>query len=135
VQIPRDVIEDGTHSAAGTYTVAVTPLTLVKSSTVESDPFNGTTNPKRIPGATIQYTLVVANPGATAATSVVVVDAMPADTTYTAGTITVGGAARTDVVDGDNADFGVTNGNSVTVNVGNLAAAASVTITFDVTIN
>jgi len=130
-----DVIEDGTHSAAGTYTVAVTPLTLVKSSTVESDPFNGTTNPKRIPGATIQYTLVVANPGATAATSVVVVDAMPADTTYTAGTITVGGAARTDVVDGDNADFGVTNGNSVTVNVGNLAAAASVTITFDVTIN
>lgn len=130
-----DAIYDGQHSAVGTYTVAVTPLTLVKSSVIVSDPFNGITNPKRIPGATIQYTLVVANPGGTGATNVVVVDAMPADTTYTAGTITVGGAGRTDVVDGDNADYNVTNATSVTVNVGNLAAGASLTITFDVTIN
>lgn len=132
--VAGDVVEDGTHSAVGTYTVAVTPLTLVKSSTVTSDPFNLGVNPKRIPGATIQYTLVVSNPGGTGATNVIVVDAMPANTTYTAGTITVGGAPRTDIV-GDGADYNVTNATSVTVNVGALAAGANETITFDVTID
>lgn len=130
-----DTARDGTHSATGTYTVAVTPLTLVKSSAVTWDPFNLGVDPKRIPGAIIRYTLVVNNPGASGATNVVVVDGMPANTTYVAASITVGGAGRTDVVDGDNADYNVTNVTSVTVNVGALGAAATETITFDVTIN
>jgi uncharacterized repeat protein (TIGR01451 family) len=40
------------------------PLTVVKLSTVRSDPINGLTHPKAIPGALVEYTLVFTNPGA-----------------------------------------------------------------------
>lgn len=135
--VAGDVVEDGTHSAVGTYTVAVTPLTLVKSSAIISDPFNLLVNPKRIPGATIRYTLVVANPGGTGATNVVVVDAMPANTTYVAASMTVGAAAQTDADDSptDESNFNVTNADAITVNIGALGAGANETITFDVTID
>ncbi len=36
-------------------------LTIQKSSCIINDPINGTTNPKRIPGSTIRYTIEVAN--------------------------------------------------------------------------
>ncbi len=131
-----DVAQDGQHSAAETYTVAIDVLTLVKSSSVEEDPFNGTTNPKAIPGARIRYTLLVTNPSATNdAASVVVVDDIPANTTYVAGSITLGAVAKTDAADVDEADYNATNATAVTVNVGALAAGASATITFDVTVD
>lgn len=38
------------------------PLTVVKLSTVVSDPVNGTTNPKAIPGAIVEYQLIFTNP-------------------------------------------------------------------------
>ncbi|PWQ93435.1 hypothetical protein [Leucothrix arctica] len=38
-------------------------FTMQKSSSVISDPLNGTTNPKAIPGAVIEYTLLVTNTG------------------------------------------------------------------------
>jgi hypothetical protein len=40
------------------------PLTIVKLSTVYSDPVNGTTNPKAIPGAVVEYQVIVSNPAA-----------------------------------------------------------------------
>lgn len=123
-----------THTNSATLTVS-NYITVLKSSAVISDPFNLGVNPKRVPGATVRYTLTVSNTRTTGATSVVVVDAMPANTTYVAGSITVGGAARTDASDGDNADYNVTNATSVTVSVGALGAGASETITFDVTID
>ena len=136
-----DAVEDGQHSAVGTYTVAVTPLTLSKSSAIVSDPFNLTVNPKAIPGATVRYTLVVTNPGAAPsnATSVVVVDAPPANTTYVAESITLDTVGQTDAEDSgvpvDNSDWNDTNPGAVTVDVGTLIPGASATITFDVTIN
>jgi len=39
-------------------------LIVVKSVTTLSDPFNGGANPKAVPGATIQYTILVSNQGA-----------------------------------------------------------------------
>ena len=55
------------------------PLTIVKLSTVHSDPVNGTVNPKAIPGAIIEYQIIVTNPSTapTDAGSVVVRDAVP----------------------------------------------------------
>ncbi len=57
-------------------------LTLVKSSQVQSDPFNATTNPKAIPGAFVAYTIVANNTGAIVvdANTVFLVDAVPANT-------------------------------------------------------
>lgn len=131
-----DATQDGQHSAAGTFTVSVTPLTLAKSSAIISDPINLAVNPKAIPGATIRYTLVVTNPAAAAsnATTIVIVDNIPANTTYTAGTITLNAAGQTDASDSptDESDY---NAGVVTVGVGTLAPGALATITFDVTIN
>ncbi len=87
------------------------------------------------PGTTLTYTIVVANNGATDAVSVVLTDPVPANTTYVAGSITEDGNPRTDVGGDDSADYNVTNPNTVTVDIGTLAAAASTTITFQVTIN
>ncbi|MGB7738452.1 MAG: hypothetical protein WBM03_05010, partial [Steroidobacteraceae bacterium] len=70
-------------AASNTATLTVSAgLTLVKSSQTFSDPFNGTTNPKAIPGAFVTYTIVAGNPSAVAvdANSVFVFDAVPANT-------------------------------------------------------
>ena len=40
------------------------PLTVVKLSAVYSDPVNGTVNPKAIPGAVVEYQVIVTNPAA-----------------------------------------------------------------------
>ncbi len=57
------------------------PPTITKLSTLISDPVNGATNPKRIPGAIIEYTLLVTNPGvAMTADTVRVIDPLDAGT-------------------------------------------------------
>ncbi|QCB41234.1 hypothetical protein E5673_02525 [Sphingomonas sp. PAMC26645] len=67
-------------------------LTIVKSSTVLSDPINLVASPKAIPGAIVRYCLVVRNGTAgTPARNVNLTDLIPANTTYEANSITVGG--------------------------------------------
>ena len=62
-----------------TGVVDVCPPTITKVAMLISDPVNGVTNPKRIPGAIVEYTLLVTNPGvAMTANSVLVVDALDA---------------------------------------------------------
>jgi uncharacterized repeat protein (TIGR01451 family) len=78
-----DAQYDGAFSDTGTYTVAGALVTVAKASRVVSDPVNGTTNPKAIPGATVEYCITVANAaGAATATDVDVVDDLPADVSY-----------------------------------------------------
>lgn len=77
-----DVANDGKHSAAGTYDVVSANIVVTKSSSVISDPINGGTNPKRIPGAVVEYTINVNNTGAAAATTVSLTDAIDASTTF-----------------------------------------------------
>ncbi len=54
-------------------------LTIVKSSTVLSDPVNGASNPKAIPGAIIRYSLLVANTGTQTVDSntIFLIDSLP----------------------------------------------------------
>ncbi|WP_066531582.1 DUF11 domain-containing protein [Erythrobacter sp. CCH5-A1] len=78
-----DAANDGAFSAQGRYTVSGAVLTVVKQSRVVSDPVNGTTNPKFIPGATVEYCITVANAaGAATATNVALLDDLPADVQY-----------------------------------------------------
>lgn len=89
-----DVVRTGDHSARSDYKVAAANLTVTKTSTVISDPINGTTLPKMIPGATVQYCVVVSNAaGSATATGVEVKDTLPATTDFVAGTIMVDGDA------------------------------------------
>ncbi len=81
-----DAANAGDDSDTGDFLVAGAQVSVVKSSVVISDPVNGTTNPKAIPGATVQYCIAVTNAaGAATATDVAVVDDLPFDVTYLAG--------------------------------------------------
>ena len=78
-----DAARDGQFSARDDYTVAAALLTTAKTSRVISDPQNGTTNPKFIPGAVVEYCISVANAaGGATATGVGISDPVPANTTY-----------------------------------------------------
>jgi len=65
---------DGKFSVWGGYIVQSATMAVTKSSIVISDPVNSTTNPKRIPGATIRYCFTVDNTGLLDATSVVLTE-------------------------------------------------------------
>jgi uncharacterized repeat protein (TIGR01451 family) len=94
-----DAVYDGRFSSRDVYLVGSALLTIVKSSSVILDPFNGATNPKAIPGATIHYVIDVANSGTANADAVVVEDQIPANTTYVSASVTTsnsnGGATIT----------------------------------------
>lgn len=92
--VDRIVVRYGNHTNApanpGQQAIAIhdltvcnpfTSLAVTKVSTLISDPVNGTTNPKAIPGALVEYLITVANTGsaATDANSVVIWDQGPAD--------------------------------------------------------
>jgi uncharacterized repeat protein (TIGR01451 family) len=63
-------------------------LVVTKTSTVISDPVNGTINPKLIPGAVVEYAISVTNAGnrTVTASSIIVADVLPANFTYDGAT-------------------------------------------------
>jgi hypothetical protein len=71
-----------TASASDADTIVYPSLVTVKSSTAVSDPYNGTTNPKRIPGGAVRYDVTVTNTGAgtVASNTTFIYDAIPANT-------------------------------------------------------
>ena len=76
------------------------PVLLVsKVALTLDDPINGSTNPKAIPGATVQYTLGVSNqgPGPVDADSVVITDPLPPDVALFVDT---GGSDPIEFIDG-----------------------------------
>lgn len=86
-----DAARDGIMSSRDSYLVANANLTLAKSSLTAEDPFNGTTNPKAIPGARVTYTLDLGNTGTGSADNVSIVDAIPANTAFRVGSVTSNG--------------------------------------------
>ena len=103
---------------------------VTKVSSVISDPVNGTTNAKAIPGATVQYCVLISNTGVSAASTVVATDAIPASLTYVAGSIKTGAACASAATGG-----ATITGSTITDNVGTLAAGASAALTYLATIN
>ncbi|MFM9976949.1 MAG: hypothetical protein ACKVOP_02735 [Sphingomonadaceae bacterium] len=133
-----DAARDGQFSARDDYTVGAAALTITKTATIISDPLNGTTNPKMIPGATVEYCIQVANAaGGATATNVVVTDPVPAQTTYDAGfgiffntTVTAG------VCNADGTNPGGTfAANTVTGTAMTVPASTTRAVRFRVTLN
>jgi uncharacterized repeat protein (TIGR01451 family) len=114
------------------YWIQSAALSLSKSSTLISDPFNGTgANRKAIPGAVIEYTITVSNASTTqAADGVIVTDTIPATTSFVPGSILLGTTSLPD------SNF---SAGTLTVNAGTVTAApgpgATATVRFRVTIN
>ncbi|HEX6377228.1 MAG TPA: hypothetical protein VFZ91_16070 [Allosphingosinicella sp.] len=128
---------DGIHFAEDDYTVLAASLTATKSSRVVSDPFNGTTNPKMIPGAVIEYCIAVANAaGSAAATNINISDTLPDETSYDSafgiklnGTVS-GSACNADGTSGGSYASGIVSG---TLN--DIAAGVTRTLVFRVAVN
>lgn len=124
----EEAANDGAHSDQGTLSVAGAQVTVIKSSRIVSDPVNGVTNPKAIPGAVIEYCIAVSNAASSAtATSVNVSDDLPADVTFTENGfgIFVDGSA---VID-DNGTVGDTSDDSATCSGGSDGEGTTATFT------
>lgn len=107
-------------------------VNIVKSAQL-SDPF-GTS--EAVSGATIHYTLAVTAAGSGTALGVAITDPIPANTTYSAGTLKLNGVALTDAADADAGEVTGAGAGTVTVRLGDLSAVTPAqTITFDVKIN
>jgi uncharacterized repeat protein (TIGR01451 family) len=145
---------DGIHEAVDQYAVASALLNVAKTSTVISDPFNNTTNPKAIPQAIVQYSIVVTNTGASPAASVSIRDPLPTNTVFVQGQYTgptdvevqVGAAAPTRCVAESPADTNTDGcyrnasgelivGAPMAISTVNTGAANAVTVRFRVRIN
>ncbi|MDZ7587803.1 MAG: hypothetical protein U5J78_01065 [Parasphingorhabdus sp.] len=115
-------------TASGFFRIQAATIAIVKSATV-LDPFGGS---NAVPGATITYRLVATTTGGGALPNLHITDAVPANTTYAASSITLEGAALTDTAD---ADAGRFTGTGIDVSLGNLPGGQTRTVTFKVTIN
>ncbi len=123
----------GSDTARGTYEGSTLVVAIAKSSAV-SDFFGGT---QPVPGATVTYQLVVSVAGPDTAQTLVVRDPIPANTTYTPGTLVVNGVPQTDADDSpvDESFFDAGN-NRVVFGLGDLPGGTpDQTITFEVTID
>ena len=86
-----DAARDAAHSSRSAYRVETATLSVAKTATLICDPFNGTTNPKNIPGAIVRWTITITNTGAASATLNTVTDAISATTTFDANLVTGAG--------------------------------------------
>ena len=122
----------GDATLFGEYLISALQLTAVKSQTVV-DQFGGA---RALPGARINYQVVVTASGSGAATGAVFNDLIPTSTTYVAGSLELNNATLTDGADADAGQLATTPAPAVRVNLGDLTSASGPqTIEFAVTIN
>lgn len=114
-------------TATNSYVVTQTAAILTKSSVID-DHLGGNS---AVPGATITYTLSLELGGAGLVTDAMIIDVIPAETDYVTNSITLDTVALTDA---DDADEGLYTGTQIEVDLGDVTAPATYTVTFDVTI-
>jgi uncharacterized repeat protein (TIGR01451 family) len=118
--------------ADSSYVVSGVTLTAAKSQTVV-DQFGGS---RPVPGARINYSIVVNVTGSGTATNAAFVDNIPANTTYVPGTLRLNTALLSDGADADAGDYAATPAARVRVALGSLTTASGPqTVTFSVVIN
>lgn len=117
----------------GKYVVASSlTLTAVKTQTL-ADTLGGA---RAIPGATITYTIAITPTGTGTATAAAFSDAIPANTTFKPGSITLNAASLTDATGDDAGEYLSAPAPQVKVVLGTLTQASGVqTVQFAVTIN
>lgn len=72
------------------YCLPTTEVTATKTSVVLSDPVSGTDEPKAVPGAVVEYCVLVSNAGSATVGNATVVDLLPANVQFEAGSLTTG---------------------------------------------
>ncbi|HEX8668469.1 MAG TPA: hypothetical protein VF727_08890 [Allosphingosinicella sp.] len=132
-----NVARDGAHFAEDDYTVLAAAITAAKTNTVISDPLNGTTNPKMIPGAVVEYCIKVQNAaGGTTASNVSVSDTVPTATTYDSSFgIKVNGTVTGSTCNADGTSGGSFASGTVSATMADIAAGTTRTVVFRVSVN
>ena len=116
-------------SAIGSLLVGITSVDLTKTVSVV-DPFGGDS---AVPGSTATFTIVATVAGSGSVDDLIVTDAIPIGTTYSAETITLDGGSLTDA-SGDDAGEG-SDADGISVDLGTVAGGTVHTVTFNVTID
>ena len=135
-----DLARNGQGWAYASYAITTrnVALTVNKTALILSDGVN-TLNPKALPGAVVQYCLVANNATLlTAANGVTLTDVVPANTTYVAGSLSIGLPGGTctllpTIVSPYTGAYDAAS-NTVTANLGTVPGATSVAVSFRVTI-
>jgi uncharacterized repeat protein (TIGR01451 family) len=86
--LAANTARDAIGIAQDAYLISSATISVAKTATLLCDPFNGTTNPKNIPGAIVQYTITVSNTGTASATLSSIIDALDVNSTFEPGTAT-----------------------------------------------
>jgi uncharacterized repeat protein (TIGR01451 family) len=118
--------------AQSAYEVSDVNLTATKSQTVVNQ-FGGAVP---VPGARINYSIVINVTGSGAADAAVFTDNIPANTSYVAGSLQLNGTGLSDATDADAGEYDAAAPARVRVRLGSLTTASGPqTVTFAVTIN
>lgn len=122
----------GAAGSDGAVTInPYTSLSFTKTSSITSDPINGNTNPKSIPGATVHYCITVTNSGPSQATGVVISDPLPASVTFVANTLYSGVSCGTATTLQANPSPATT----IVASAGTMASGGVYAVIFNATIN
>ncbi|HLL30382.1 MAG TPA: hypothetical protein VK403_05240, partial [Allosphingosinicella sp.] len=132
-----NVARDGIHFAEDDYVILAASLTATKTSRVISDPFNGTTDPKMIPGAVVEYCIAVANSsGSATASGINITDNLPAEATYdSAFGIKLNGTVTGSVCNADGSSGGSYASGIVSGTLNDIAGGVTRTLVFRVSVN
>lgn len=117
--------------------LSLSNLITVKTATVMSDPINGTTNPKLIPGARVRYCIQVSNlTGSPTANSIVISDPINSlPVTFVAGSIYLNGTVTNGICNWNGTSGGTYAGGQVSGTLSALAGGGTATMYFDATVN
>jgi len=129
-----DAAKDGKHSALSAYEVATATITVAKDSCVVSDGVSVDTKAKRIPGATIRYTIDVFNNGSADTSDSILTDTLQGDLTYVSGKI-LDDACNCLNPAGTEVDSVTNSAQAVTVNYGAISAGTHECAYIEATIN
>lgn len=121
-----DVDRDASHSARREYITssAATPpsLTINKSivSIIDSNGGNSA-----VTGSEVTYKIIVSTSGNGDINNLIITDPTPLEMHYKNETIKLNNIVQSDILDGvDNTDFGISNTNTATINLGNITAGS-----------
>jgi uncharacterized repeat protein (TIGR01451 family) len=118
----------GDEEARGSLIASAISVSLSKTATI-SDPFGGS---QPVPGARITFQIVASTRGSGSVNDLVVSDAIPASTSYSANSLTLDGGSLTDL---DDSDAGSASSSGISVNLGTTTAGSDHTIKFDVIVD
>jgi uncharacterized repeat protein (TIGR01451 family) len=128
---------DGLGTAKDDYTVSAAILAVTKTVRVLSDPINIPANAKMIPGAVIEYCIIITNTGVATAQPTTITDPVPATLSINAASLRVNGTATAGVCNANGVAGGGVSGQNVTsapTVLNPVATGGTVTLYFQATI-